>query len=190
MAVEQTTLTPVPERQPARRSTLSSAHSGTPADVASSVPKIVQCGLYATEMLCGSYGVSHSINLFIVGMLMRLPFCVADVHFVTDANLWILYTDRQGCIQSHGFNFIRDLPTFFVLLLALQRLDLTEMGLKPCFGRTSVPRAPGACWINNEEGRTREPNEWKIKINAEPVTLRPKEIALYFDDDGERNCHR
>jgi len=50
----------------------------------------------------------------------RLPFCVADVHFVTDENLWILYADRQGCIQSHGFNFIKGLPTFFVLLLALQ----------------------------------------------------------------------
>ena len=67
-AVEQTTLTPVPERQPARRSTLSSAHSGTPADVASSGPKNVQCGLYAMEMLCGSYGVSRFINLLIVSV--------------------------------------------------------------------------------------------------------------------------
>jgi len=72
---ESTTLVAVPERQPTRRSTLSSA----PADVAYSPPKIVQCGLYAMEMLCGSYGVSHSINLFII-----------------DANLWILYADRQG----------------------------------------------------------------------------------------------
>ena len=42
----------------------------TPADIAALLPKIVQYGLYATEMLCGSYGASHFINLLIVGMLM------------------------------------------------------------------------------------------------------------------------
>jgi hypothetical protein len=63
-----TTLVAVPERQPARRSTLSSA----PADVAYSAQKIVQCGLYAMEMLCGSYDASHFITLFIIGMLTVL----------------------------------------------------------------------------------------------------------------------
>ena len=54
-----------------------------------------------------------------------------DVHFVTDDCLWILYADRQGCIQSHGFDFIRDLPTFFVFLNALERFTLTDWGLNP-----------------------------------------------------------
>jgi len=68
MVRENTVLSPVLERQSARPSP--SARSGKSANAAPSLPKIVQCGLYATEMLCGSYGVSHSINLFIVGMLM------------------------------------------------------------------------------------------------------------------------
>ena len=37
------------------------------------------------------------------------------------------------------------------------------MGLKPCFGPTSVPRAPG-------DG-TREPKEWQVGIGSESVTL-------------------
>jgi hypothetical protein len=123
------------------------------------------------EMLCASYGVSHSINLFIVGMLMRLPFCVIDVHFGTDANMWILYADRQGCIQSHGFNFIQDLPTFFVLLLALQRLDLARWGLNPGLDARVRRAHQGLLVPNNEEGRTREPNEWKINMNGVPVML-------------------
>jgi hypothetical protein len=99
---------------------------------------------------------------------------VADVHFVTDANIWILYADRQGCIQSHGFNFIQDLPTFFTLLLALQRLDLTRWGLNPDLDARVRLAHQGLLDPNNEEGRTREPNEWKVKLNGVPVMLNRK----------------
>ena len=93
---------------------------------------------------------------------------------VTDAYIWILYADRQGCIQSHGFNFIQDLPTFFVLLLALQRLDLTRWGLNPALDARVRRAHQGLLGPNNEEGRTREPNEWQVNINAEPVMLNRK----------------
>jgi len=37
--------------------------------------------MYAAEMLSGSFGASHAINLFIVGMFMRLLFASQDVDF-------------------------------------------------------------------------------------------------------------
>jgi len=87
-------------------------------------PPVIQCGMYAAEMLSGSFGALHAINLFIVGMFMRLLFVWQDVDFVADDVVWIWYYDRQGCIQSEGINFLKDLPSFFVLLYALQRLNL------------------------------------------------------------------
>ena len=87
--------------------------------------------MYAAEMLCGSLGSLHCINLLIIGMLMQLLFASADVHFVTDDVLWVWYYDRQGCIQSGGINFLRDVPSFLVLLYALQRLRFNQWGLNP-----------------------------------------------------------
>jgi hypothetical protein len=129
---KNTALSSVGARQPARPSP--SSHNGAPADVTAS-----PCGLYATEMLCGSYGVSHSINLFIVDMF-GLPSRVADFHFVTDCCLWILYADQQGCIQSEGFNFIKDLPTFFRVAFSPAAFGPLRMKLEPYFGRTSAAR--------------------------------------------------
>jgi len=88
----------------------------------------------------------------------------------TDCDLWILYTDRQGCIQSRGFNFIKDLPTFFVLLLALQRLDLTGWGLAPTLD-ARVSRAHRGLLDSDEEGRAREPIEWEIELDVKQLTL-------------------
>ena len=49
----------------------------------------------------------------------------------TDERVHIWYYDRQGGIQSHGLNIINNLPHFFVLLLALQRLDMAGWGFAP-----------------------------------------------------------
>src|ERR1700733_7183094 len=89
-------------------------------------PPVIQRGMYAAEMLSDSLGALQAINLFIVGMFMRLLFVSQDIDFVADDVVWVWYYDRQGCIQSEGFNFLRDLPTFFVLLYALQRLKLDQ----------------------------------------------------------------
>jgi len=56
---------------------------------------------------------------------------LADVYFVTDDVVWVWYYDGQGCIQSEGINFFKDLPSFLVLLYALQRLKLEQWGLNP-----------------------------------------------------------
>lgn len=42
----------------------------TPVDDREDAPPIVQCGMYGAEMLCGSIGVSKSVNLFIIGMFI------------------------------------------------------------------------------------------------------------------------
>jgi len=97
-------------------------------------------------------------------------FVSQDVHFVTDEYLWILYTDRQGCIQSNGFNFIRDLPTFFVLLYALQRLTLTEWGLNSAMDER-VQKAHWGGLHNVKVSRTKEPEEWQAGIGSLLVTL-------------------
>jgi len=101
-------------------------------------------------------------------------YCFVSQMFIllqlTDCHLWIIYIDRQGCIQSRGFNFIKDLPTFFVLLLALQRLDLLGWGLNPTLD-ARVYRAHRGLLDSNDEGHTREPNEWQIRIDAKPVTI-------------------
>lgn len=48
-------------------------------DIHDPPPPLVQCALYGTEMLCSSPGVSHAINLVVVGMrfissIIRNPF--------------------------------------------------------------------------------------------------------------------
>jgi hypothetical protein len=47
----------------------------------------------------------------------------------TDERVHIWYYDRQGGIQSYGLDIIKNLPHFFVFLLALQRLDLEGWGI-------------------------------------------------------------
>src|ERR1700735_82799 len=51
------------------------------------------------------------------------------IFLVTGDAVGIVYADRQGVIQLQGINFLKDLPSFFVLLFALQRLELKEWGL-------------------------------------------------------------
>jgi len=104
---------PIPHQKPDEIFMPSSAnheHSEPITDM--HAPPAVQCGLYGAEMLCGSLGTMHAINLLII-----------------DNVIWAWWYDRQGCIQVEGFNFLQDLPTFFVLLYALQRLKLDQWGL-------------------------------------------------------------
>ena len=50
--------------------------------------------------------------------------------FQSDDKMWIWWYDRQGCIQSQGIDFVRDLPSFFLLLFAFQRFTLDDWGFK------------------------------------------------------------
>jgi hypothetical protein len=77
--------------------------------------------------------------------------CVAKkCSFVTDDVAWIVYTDRQGVIQSEGINFLKDFPSFLVLLYALQRLKLEEWGLNPSLDDRVFQMHEGAVYSDND----------------------------------------
>ena len=82
---------------------------------------------------------------------------MADVYFVTDDVVWVWYYDRQGCIQSEGINFFNDLPSFLVLLYALQRLELEQWGLNPSLD-DRVRRAHFGTFDRNYAREIVEPN--------------------------------
>lgn len=48
----------------------------------------------------------------------------------TDDCIWIWWHDRQGTIQSIGFNFVNHLPHLLLLLLCFQRFTLSDWGIK------------------------------------------------------------
>lgn len=131
---------------------------------------MVQSGVYAAETLCGSFGCMHCINLFTVGTLGQLLFMLADVHFVIDDVIWIWYYDRQGCIQSEGINFLDDLPSFLVLLFALQRLKLEQWGLNPsCDER--VGRAHAGTLPLDTEGRAKKLDLLSLSVGGKEFQL-------------------
>jgi len=45
--------------------------------------------------------------------------------------MWCWWYDRQGAIQTSGFNFTRDLPRFLILLFAWQRFTEEDWGIVP-----------------------------------------------------------
>jgi len=77
---------------------------------------MVQTALYGTERLSHEFNISHAINLVIV-----------------DDVVYVWWYDREGAIQSHGINFVQDLPYFLVLLLAFQRFTEDDWGIISAF---------------------------------------------------------
>ena len=46
---------------------------------------------------------------------------------------YVWWFDSEGAIQSHGINFVQDLPYFLVLLLCFQRFTHKDWGIIPAF---------------------------------------------------------
>ncbi|KAG8918962.1 hypothetical protein FRC02_002019 [Tulasnella sp. 418] len=67
--------------------------------------------------------VNPQAALYGAEILSHSPFLASAMAMVIiDSELHFWWYDRQGTIQTHGLDFIEDLPHFLVLLLALQRL--------------------------------------------------------------------
>ncbi|KAJ1304185.1 hypothetical protein OPQ81_008585 [Rhizoctonia solani] len=88
---------------------------------------IVQSRINGAEMLHCSLGRRHALAMLII-----------------DTTIWVWWYDRQGAIQSSGFDFVKDLPHFLILLLALQRFHIGNWGfdneLDPSISRRHAPR--------------------------------------------------
>ena len=46
---------------------------------------------------------------------------------------YVWWYDKQGAIQSHGINFVQNMPYFLVLLLCFDRFTLKDWGVVPAF---------------------------------------------------------
>ncbi|KAF8068917.1 hypothetical protein FPV67DRAFT_1096834 [Lyophyllum atratum] len=73
---------------------------------------VLQCAMYAAEMLCRDIYTTHAITIL-----------------VADEMAWIWWFDRQGAIHTPGIDFIQDLPYFVVLLVAFQRFNKADWGI-------------------------------------------------------------
>ncbi|KAG2153590.1 uncharacterized protein EDB93DRAFT_1135630 [Suillus bovinus] len=80
----------------------------------------VQNGLYVAEIFAANIALQ----------------CVIS-YVVNNDIIYIWYFDRENAIQCAGINFIKDLPRFLVLLLAMQRMRDEQWGHNPNF--THVP---------------------------------------------------
>jgi hypothetical protein len=100
---------------------------------------MVSSALYAAERLSNAVWISHAINLVIIGELFpptRQPSrftAFLEAYFLADDVAYVWWYDYQGAIQSHGINFVQDLPYFLVLLLCFQRFSSEDWGIIPDF---------------------------------------------------------
>jgi len=46
---------------------------------------------------------------------------------------YVWWYDNEGAIQSHGINFVQDLPHFLVLLLCFEHFTSRNWGIIPAF---------------------------------------------------------
>src|SRR5580658_2535094 len=52
---------------------------------------------------------------------------------LVDDVVYVWWYDNEGAIQSHGINFVQNLPHFLVLLLCFERFTLKDWGVIPNF---------------------------------------------------------
>lgn len=94
------------------------------------LPPVVQCAAYAVEMLSHSPWINYVVNSLIIGMSFVMTACPGrSFHkYIADDHIWLWWYDRQGAIQSTGFNYIQHLPYYLLILLCFQRFDLKAWG--------------------------------------------------------------
>jgi hypothetical protein len=94
-------------------------------------PALIQSALYAAERLSHAVYISHTINLVIISELFygRPSHIVLNIAIDDLAYVW--WYDNDGAIQSHGLNFVQELPHFLVLLLCFQRFTPRNWGIIP-----------------------------------------------------------
>ncbi|KAG8917850.1 hypothetical protein FRC02_002828 [Tulasnella sp. 418] len=125
----------------------------------------IQTALYGAEILSHSSFSSSAMAMVII-----------------DSKLHLWWYDRQGAIQTHGLDFIEDLPHFLVLLLALQRLPPKGWGkgnmLEPSFriggqyGEMDIK--PGQRVVQHWGIQGRATNILQVEATSYPPHITPK----------------
>jgi hypothetical protein len=152
--------------------------------------QVFQTSLYGTEILHSSLGVSHTVNLLIISMLMWLLLTLEDVHSTTDNIIWLWYYDKQGCIQSEGLNFVQDLPSFLMLLYMFQHMMLEQWGLNVNLDVQVRKAHEGSLKRGGYNSEVEVPTKWDMMddwFNAAHPSLETC-VTLYFWA-RQRNCH-
>jgi hypothetical protein len=62
-----------------------------------------------------------------------IHFTLIFSHDPIDDLVYVWWYDHEGAIQSHGINFVKDLPHFLVLLLCFERFTPSDWGIIPAF---------------------------------------------------------
>ncbi|KAF5335139.1 hypothetical protein D9611_010829 [Ephemerocybe angulata] len=111
---------------------------------------IVQLAEYAAEAMFNSFGRNHVLGIMLKGSLL---------------NVW--HYDHECPLQMIGFNFIKDLPHFFLLLFVLQRFSPKDWGHLPGFSdfNKGVPEGPehGDAETQEQEGTMDLSNIWRYE---------------------------
>jgi Fungal protein kinase len=102
----------------------------TPPVVSRKPPAVLQSALYAAERMSHAIWISHAINLVVIGEPFPtvIAFGTFSLNPVDDV-VYVWYYDNEGAIQSHGINFVQDLPYFLVLLLCFERFTPRDWGI-------------------------------------------------------------
>jgi hypothetical protein len=94
----------------------------------------VQSALYASERLCSSVTISHTLGVIIKGILTSLlASCLSfllTLQFAGDG-MWVWWYDRGGALQTEGFSIVSDLPFLVTFLAILQRFSKAAWGILP-----------------------------------------------------------
>ena len=106
---------------------------------------MVHSALYAAERLSHAIWISHAINLVIIGKWSVDPFRVPLLRIPVDDVAYVWWYDNEGSIQSHGINFVQDLPYFLVLLLCFDRFAPSDWGIITTLQPAGLSGRDGNC---------------------------------------------
>lgn len=91
--------------------------------------------------------------------------------------------DRQGAIESTALNFVQDLPSFLVLLMAFQRFTLTDWG----FNKELFPDADSHHRVSSDSDSPKRRNnapfnldfpQFQVTTRVEPTNLIYNQYSL------------
>ena len=145
--------------------------------------------MYAAEMFASHAGRQHVICLTIIGSRFSCPTRMKKLTRVATGDLLYVWRyNRHRAIQCSALNFIKDLPRFLVLLLAMQRFHNRHWGLHPLidpkFGELAEPppNSPVVTTMlinDREQGRVDVTLDWSSENRVSHYGLNGRATNVY-----------